>query len=78
MNDRPSLAELLEVRKYFALPSTALVEKDWSVVYAMRSIAGVDATPFRLVFAGGTALARAGLRASSANANRAKENDEGP
>ena len=59
LNDSPSLAELLEVSKHFGLPSPALVEKDWSVVYAMRAIASVDTAPFRLVFAGGTALARA-------------------
>jgi hypothetical protein len=47
------------VQDHFALPSTALVEKDWHVMRAMAAVAAVDAGPFRLVFAGGTALARA-------------------
>ena len=59
MNDSPSLQDLLEVRRHFGLPSTALVEKDWYVVRALAAIAAVDAAPFRLVFGGGTALSRA-------------------
>ncbi|MFY9478146.1 MAG: nucleotidyl transferase AbiEii/AbiGii toxin family protein [Aquabacterium sp.] len=59
MTDSPSLTELLEVQKHFALPSTALVEKDWHVIRAMQAVSRVDAAPFRLVFAGGTCLARA-------------------
>jgi hypothetical protein len=35
------------------------IEKDWHILRAMRAVASVDATPFHLVFAGGTCLARA-------------------
>ena len=59
MPDKPSLRELLEVQRYFELPSPALVEKDWHVVRALAAIKASDATPFRLVFGGGTALSRA-------------------
>jgi hypothetical protein len=62
LSARPSLIELVEVQKYFQLPSTALVAKDWRVLQAMQAIAAVDGGPFRLVFAGGTALARAHKR----------------
>jgi predicted nucleotidyltransferase component of viral defense system len=59
LNDEPSLQDLLDVRAHFQLPSLALVRKDWHVVRAMRAIAVTDTTPFRLIFAGGTCLARA-------------------
>src|SRR5947209_18327070 len=59
LSDKPTLQELLEVQQKFALPSPALVEKDWHVVTAFTAIASVDANPSRLVFGGGTALARA-------------------
>lgn len=59
MSDRPTLQELLEVQQKFRLPSAALVEKDWHVVQALAAIVSVDASPFRMVFGGGTALARA-------------------
>ena len=59
MSDRPSLQDLLEVQEHFGLPSPALVEKDWYVVKALAAIVAVDASPFRLVFGGGTALSRA-------------------
>lgn len=48
-----------EVQACLGLPSVALVEKDLHVVRAIAVIAAIDATPFRLVFGGGTALARA-------------------
>ena len=47
------------VQDHFGLTQAAAVEKDWHVLRAMRAIISVDARPFRLVFAGGTALARA-------------------
>lgn len=53
------LRELLEVQAYFRLPSVGLVEKDLHVVRAIAALAAIDATPFSLVFGGGTALARA-------------------
>ncbi len=56
LNDKPSLEELLEVQAYFRLPAPALVEKDW---YVVKALAAADIAPFRLVFGGGTALARA-------------------
>jgi predicted nucleotidyltransferase component of viral defense system len=59
LSDRPTLQELLEIQQYFSLPTPALVEKDWYVVKALAAIAGADAGAFRLVFGGGTALARA-------------------
>ena len=59
LNDKPTLQDLLEVQQHFGLPSAALVEKDWYVVKALAAIQAVDAAPFRLVFGGGTALARA-------------------
>jgi predicted nucleotidyltransferase component of viral defense system len=59
LNDNPTLQDLLEVQQHFGLPSPALVEKDWYVVKALAAIGGADTTPFRLVFGGGTALARA-------------------
>jgi len=48
-----------EVQEFFGFQESAPVEKDWHVIRAMRAIATVDASPFRLVFAGGTCLARA-------------------
>jgi len=59
LNDNPSLQDLLEVQQHFALPSPALVEKDWYVVKALAAITAAHAAPFRLVFGGGTALSRA-------------------
>lgn len=59
MSDRPTTQDLAEVQAFFGLPSPQLVDKDWQVVQAMRALLSVDAAPFRLVFAGGTCLARA-------------------
>ncbi len=47
------------VQDHFGLSQTAAVEKDWHVMRALRAITAVDFDPFRLVFAGGTCLARA-------------------
>lgn len=44
---------------FFGLPGTAAVAKDFFVVRAIRILAAIDASPFDLVFGGGTALARA-------------------
>jgi hypothetical protein len=55
----PSLQDLLEVQQHFRLPSPVLVEKDWYVARALAAINSANATPFRLVFSGGTALSRA-------------------
>ncbi len=59
MPGKPTLQELLEVQRYFNLPSPALVEKDWYVVRALAAITRVEAAPFQFVFGGGTALSRA-------------------
>ncbi len=59
MSDSPTLEELLEIQEHFGLPSTELAEKDWYVVKALAAIEAADTTPFRLIFGGGTALARA-------------------
>jgi len=55
-NAGPTLAE---VQAYFRLPGLGLVEKDLHVVKVIATLAALDASPFTLVFAGGTALARA-------------------
>ena len=59
MKNKLTLQDLLEVQQHFALPSPALVEKDWYVVQALAAIAAIDTGPLRLVFGGGTALSRA-------------------
>jgi predicted nucleotidyltransferase component of viral defense system len=59
LNARPSLQQLLEVQEAFALPSPALVEKDWFVVRALAALAAADTGALKLVFGGGTALGRA-------------------
>lgn len=58
MND-DAQRELREVQAFFRLPSIGLVEKDLFVVRAIAALTSIDAAPFRLVFGGGTALARA-------------------
>jgi hypothetical protein len=50
---------LRPVADFFGLPGTAAVAKDFFVVRAIRTLVAMDATPFDLVFGGGTALARA-------------------
>ncbi len=57
--DNLNINDLNDVRNHFGLPSAALVEKDWYVVKALAAITKIDASPFRLVFGGGTALSRA-------------------
>ena len=59
MSDEPRLQDFRDAQTHFGLPSLALVQKDWHVVRAMRAIVATDAAPFRLIFAGGTCLARA-------------------
>lgn len=54
----PPEAELRATRDYFGFQLLEPIEKDWHVMQAMRAIALVNAEPFRLVFAGGTCLAR--------------------
>lgn len=50
---------LRPIADFFGLPGTASVEKDFHVVRAIKRLASIDAAPFKLVFGGGTALARA-------------------
>lgn len=52
-------ADILAAQEHFGFASPAPIEKDWHMLRAMCAIASVDARPFRLVFAGGTCLARA-------------------
>jgi hypothetical protein len=59
LNDRPTVQDLLEVQRFFNLPSPALVEKDWFVMKALAAISQAETAPFQLVFSGGTALSRA-------------------
>lgn len=58
MND-DTLRQLLEVQAHFRLPGVGLVEKDIHILRAIRALATRNASPFTLVFGGGTALARA-------------------
>ncbi len=58
MSDDPP-DNLRPVADFFGLPSMASVAKDFYVVRAIKALAAIDTTPFSLVFAGGTALARA-------------------
>ena len=51
--------DIVAAQEHFGFASPAPVEKDWYILQAMHAIACVDAGPFRLVFAGGTCLARA-------------------
>jgi predicted nucleotidyltransferase component of viral defense system len=55
----PTQAELLEVQDYFGLPSTALVEKDYYVVKALRALSVANIAPLSVAFGGGTSLSRA-------------------
>ena len=58
MSDEPPV-DLRAVADYFGLPGAEPVAKDLAVVRAIRALIAIDATPFTLVFGGGTALARA-------------------
>lgn len=51
--------DIIAAQEHFSFASPAPVEKDWHILRAMCAITSVEATPFRLVFAGGTCLARA-------------------
>jgi hypothetical protein len=50
---------LRSIADFFGLVGTARVQKDFYVVKAIAAVTAIDAAPFTLVFAGGTALARA-------------------
>jgi len=52
-------AELNAVQEYFKFLRPQPIEKDWQVVRALAAILSIKTAPFTLVFAGGTALARA-------------------
>ncbi|MBL8483873.1 MAG: nucleotidyl transferase AbiEii/AbiGii toxin family protein [Rhodocyclaceae bacterium] len=52
-------AEVRAAQEHFGFLRTEPIEKDWFVTQAVAALAGVDAAPFRLVFSGGTCLARA-------------------
>jgi hypothetical protein len=51
--------DLRLIADFFGLVGTAPVQKDFYVVKAIAAVTAIDAAPFTLVFAGGTALARA-------------------
>jgi predicted nucleotidyltransferase component of viral defense system len=59
MLEKPKDLELRATQDHFGFQLLGPVEKDWHVAQAMRTLLAVDAEPFRLVFAGGTCLARA-------------------
>lgn len=52
-------ADIRAVQDHFGFLRPAPIEKDWYVVRALVAILSINAAPFRLIFAGGTALARA-------------------
>ena len=52
-------ASCAKSRRISGCQASGLVEKDLHVVRAIAAVAAIDATPFTLVFGGGTALARA-------------------
>jgi predicted nucleotidyltransferase component of viral defense system len=52
-------ADVRAAQEHFGFARPAPIEKDWHILRAMRAIIGVETGPFRLVFAGGTCLARA-------------------
>ena len=51
--------DIRAAQEHFGFLAPTPVEKDWYVLRALRVISAIDATPFQLVFAGGTCLARA-------------------
>ena len=51
--------ELRAAQDFFGFLRTEPIEKDWHVIRAMQAVSQVDSGIFRLVFAGGTCLARA-------------------
>ncbi len=53
------LADIRAVQDYFGFLRPEPIEKDWHVVRALAAIAALETAPFRLIFAGGTCLARA-------------------
>jgi len=59
LSDRPTLDQLVAVRRRLGLAEEAQVEKDWYVVRALATIAAADPGPLQLVFQGGTSLSRA-------------------
>jgi len=58
LSDKPS-TNFRAIADFFGLVGAAPVEKDLFVVRAIAVLAAIDASPFQLVFGGGTALARA-------------------
>ncbi len=50
-------ADLRAVQDHFGFLRPEPVEKDWHVIQTLAAITALDADPFTLVFAGGTALA---------------------
>lgn len=59
MLEKPKDIDLRATQDYFGFRLLEPVEKDWYVVQAMRALLSANTEPFRLVFAGGTCLARA-------------------
>jgi len=51
--------EIRAVQDHFGLNEASAVEKDLQGTLALRAVASTNANPFRLVFGGGTCLARA-------------------
>jgi len=52
-------ADIRAAQEHFGFLRPAPIEKDWHVTRALVAILAIDTAPFRLIFAGGTALARA-------------------
>jgi len=55
----PTEKQILDTQQFYNFDQPDIVEKDWYVVDALRAASKVDLRPFRLVFTGGTCLARA-------------------
>lgn len=52
-------AEVRAAQEHFGFARPVLIEKDWHILRAMSAMVATDATPFQLIFSGGTCLARA-------------------
>ncbi len=52
-------ADIRAAQEHFGFLRPAPIEKDWHVVRALAVVSAMDSAPFKSIFAGGTALARA-------------------
>jgi predicted nucleotidyltransferase component of viral defense system len=59
MLDKKDLQELISVTRQHIRLSEAVIEKDYYVTQAIHALSGIENEYFRLVFSGGTCLAKA-------------------